>query len=773
MREISMSFEPGTRIGPYEIEALLGAGGMGQVYRARDTRLGRAVAVKVLPESVSADRELRDRFNREARSIAFLSHPHICALFDIGTHEENDFLVMEYLEGETLADRLSRGAIPLPESLTFGAQIADALAAAHARGIIHRDLKPANLILSPHGVKVLDFGLAKFIDPDPLSSDIGDSPTELATRRQVILGTAAYMSPEQARGKALDRRTDCWSFGVVLFEMLSGRRLFDGGTAADVISAVLRADLDGVTVPPDTPSAVRELLPRLLERDADRRLDDLRMVARVLRDASVGDTGARSPSTGTTAESDHSIVVLPFSNLSPDPENEYFSDGLTEEVIADLSKVLALRVISRTTAMRLKGTEKDLRTVAVELNVRYALEGSVRKAGDNLRITTQLVDTRTDATLWSEKYSGTLQDVFAIQEQVSRQIVDALRLTLTEKESRQLAEAPARNTFAYDTYLRARRDIWSFREERLERAVQELTHALAVVGDDVLLFRGLALANWQYVNAGISGDQRYVDEAERYARKILEMDPQSPYGPALLGYIAIQRGDIVEWIGQFLRAVEADPNDSDHLVWLALGWTWTGFSDRATPLYEKLLSIDPLFDYLQFGLGCVEYFSGRFERAVERYEQARQLSPDHPGWAMVRAQALASTGRFDDAVELIDAEAMEPDKHPLARLTHIFKHALRGDVKCADELTTSEFVEIVWGDLQYTYLMAQAQAILGRNDEAFKWLERAVERGSINYPFLSERDPLLEKLRPDPRFGKLMQSVRSQWEGLEAAVGAK
>ncbi len=768
-----MSLEPGTRLGPYEIESLLGSGGMGQVYRARDSRLGRAVAIKVLPESLATDVELRDRFDREARAIASLSHPHICALFDVGTHEETHFLVMEYLDGETLADRLSGGALALSESLVFGAQIADAMVVAHTNGIIHRDLKPANIILSSNGVKVLDFGLAKFAEPQASSTNTEDSPTELATARHVILGTAAYMSPEQTRGKPVDHRTDCWSFGVVLFEMLTGRRLFAGETVPDILSAVLTADLDWDAVPPNTPATVSDLLKQLLQRDADKRFDDLREAASILKGEVVTDTGTRAASTVATQEENKSIVVLPFANLSPDPENEYFSDGLTEEVIADLSKVGALRVISRTTAMRLKGMEKDLRTVAGELNVRYALEGSVRKVANNLRITTQLIDTSTEATVWSGKYSGTLEDVFAIQEQVSRQIVDALRVTLTEEESQQLADTPTQNTFAYDTFLRARRDIWSFRKERLDRAVQELEHALSVVGDDVLLFRGLGLANWMYVNAGVSGDMRYIEEAERYARKILDINPESHYGQALLGYTAIQRGDVVEWIRQFLRAVNADPNDPDHLVWLALGWTWAGFPHRAAPLYEKLQSIDPLFDYLQFGLGMIEYHEGRFKQAAATYEKARRLSPDHPGWAMVTAQTLASAGQFERAIEHIDQWATAPDAHSLGRLTHILGHALRGDAQSAARLTTPDFVEIMWLDWQYSHIMAQAFALLRKNDEALKWLEHAVERGYINYPFLSERDTLLENLRQDPRFGELMERVRTQWEGFETAVGVK
>jgi non-specific serine/threonine protein kinase len=473
---------------------------------------------------------------------------------------------------------------------------------------------------------------------------------------------------------------------------------------------------------------------------------------------------------GTPAIDRNSIVVLPFANSSPDQENEYFSDGLTEELIADLSRVGALRVISRTTAMRLKGTSKDLATVARELNVRYALEGSVRKAGDNLRITAQLVDTRTDGTLWSDKYSGTLDDVFAIQERVSRAIVEALRVRLDESEDRGLDAPTKPNAYAYDTYLRARRDIWSFVPERLQRAEAELKHALAMVGDDPLLYSGLGLVNWQYINAGISGDRRYLDEAKNCAQRVVELDPQSAHGPRLLGLIAAQSGDLVGWVRNLSRAVEIDPHDPDQSVWLGIGWTFAGHPQRARPLFEKLLSTDPLFDYLLFGLGFDAYFAGDFEKAVSFFERGRQLSPDHPAATMVLVQTFGSTGDLERMTRMADQHLPDPGAHPLATLTHIFKHALLDEAEAADALVTDEWVQKIWSDFQYTHIMAQAQAVLGRNAEAMRWLERTTQRGFIHYPFLAERDPLLKNLRGDARFAALLDRVRRQWEGFEASL---
>jgi tetratricopeptide (TPR) repeat protein len=360
--------------------------------------------------------------------------------------------------------------------------------------------------------------------------------------------------------------------------------------------------------------------------------------------------------------------------------------------------------------------------------------------------------------------------VFAIQERVSRAIVAALRVRLDESEDRGLQAPSKPNAFAYDTYLRARRDIWSFVPERLQRAEAELKHALAVVGDDALLYSGLGQVNWQYVNAGISGDRRYLEEASKYARRVVELAPRSAHGPRLLGLIAAQSGDLVGWARNLKRAIEIDPHDPDQIVWLAAGWTFAGFPQHARPLFETLLSIDPHLDYLYFGLGFDAYFSGDLDRAVSSYEKARQLSPDHPGTSLVLAQTFASAGDLERMAREVDEHVPDPGSHPLATLTHILKHALLGDAAAADGLVSDAWAEKIWSDLQYTHVMAQALAVLGRHDEALRWLERATQRGLIHYPFLAERDPLLRNLRGEARFAALLERVRQQWEGFEAAV---
>ena len=474
-----MPIAAGTRLGPYEVTALIGAGGMGEVYRARDPRLERDVAIKVLPPEFAADPDRLRRFEQEARTVAALNHPNILALFDIGTHKGAPYLVTELLEGASLRERLGGGPLPLGTVVELAAQLASGLAAAHAKGIVHRDLKPENVFVTRDGhVKILDFGLAKHFAAVP-SGPQTELPTQDASRGTqagVLLGTVGYMSPEQVRGEPADARSDIFSFGCVLYEMLGGRPAFRKDSAVETLHAILKEDPlplaspSGSSSGPPSP-AVQRIVRRCLEKRPEDRFasaSDLHFALQSLLQLPGLESVSQEPPR-------KSIVVLPFENLSPDPENAYLADGLTEEVIADLSKVRSLLVISRTSAMRYKGATKSLPAIAEELKVRYVLEGSVRRAGNNLRITAQLIEAATDGHLWAEKYTGTLDDVFDMQEKVSRAIVEALKVELTPEENRRLGDHPIQNAYAFECYLKARREIWRWGEpSSLDRAMEYL-----------------------------------------------------------------------------------------------------------------------------------------------------------------------------------------------------------------------------------------------------------------------------------------------------------
>jgi tetratricopeptide (TPR) repeat protein len=331
--------------------------------------------------------------------------------------------------------------------------------------------------------------------------------------------------------------------------------------------------------------------------------------------------------------------------------------------------------------------------------------------------------------------------------------------------------APTRtNTFAYDTYLRARRDIWSFQPARLDSARAELEHALVVVGPNVLLHSALGLIDWQYVNSGISADPRHLEAARRHAEEIRRLDPTSAHAPRLLGFIAAQSGDAEGWVRNLRRAVELDPHDPDATVWLGYGWIFAGHARHARQLLARQLAVDPLHEHLLFGLGFDAYFSGDLDAALHWYEKGSELAPDHPGVGMVLAQAHASAGNLDRMTAAVARHAAPPESHPLSNLTHIFHHALLGNAAAADALTSEAWEAKIWSDFQYTHVMAQAQARLGRPAEALRWLARSTERGLLDVPFLTERDPLLAGLRGDPRFVDLTSRVRQRWERFEAAV---
>ena len=776
-----MAIDPGTRIGPYEVVALLGKGGMGEVYRAHDPRLGRDVAIKVLPETKGTSEE-RARFAREARLLASINHPNIATIHGLEDHGDSSAIVMEMVEGPSLADVIAGVPVGVAESARIASQIADGLTCAHARGIAHRDLKPANVRIAADGrVKILDLGLAKMVTAD--SADPLDAETMAARSLEgAVVGTAAYMSPEQAVGAPVDQRTDVWAFGVVLFEMLSGRRAFAGRTIPETLAAVLRGTVDWQALPPDVPREVRSLLERCLEREASDRLHDLGEVQAVLQSFSgpTSNVAARTPVRGAfdakpaaateSTGAQRSLLVLPFSNLSPDPDNEYFSDGLTEEVIADLSKLDALRVISRSTALRFKGAARDAGAAARAVDVRYVLDGSVRKSGSTVRVTVQLVDTATDSPLWAEKYSGTLDDVFAIQERISRAIADALRVRLSVEEDRLLGGRTTATGYAFDIYLRVRRDIMNFERAGLSRARTLVERALAITPDEVLLLRAQAMIEWQEVNAGWSSDTVHLDRAEALAHRILALDPAGPHGPTILGYVAIQRGDAREWVRQFRRAVAAGPNEPDSLVWLALGWTVTGQPQQARPILDRLERTDPLFDYLHFCRGIQEMYEGRFPAAIERFRKCVDLAPEMIGWYMLIAQAAVSAGDVELASQAMTEAPATAADHPLASLGNALVAAMRGDRETVARILSSDFRERMWGDLQYTHFIAQTFSLLGDLDEALRWLERSTERGFIHYPYLSKVDPLLANLRSDPRFVQLMDRVRHAWETFETSV---
>jgi TolB-like protein/Flp pilus assembly protein TadD len=704
--------------------------------------------------------------------LASINHPNIATIHGLEDLAESSAIVMELVDGPSLADLIARGPLSLAETVRIADQIADGMSSAHARGIVHRDLKPSNVRLAPDGrVKFLDLGLAKMVASDPGSEAEHrvreDAETVAAeTREGTLLGTAAYMSPEQAVGASIDTKTDVWAFGALLFEMLSGQRAFPGRTITDTLAAVLRGAVNWGAMPADVPRGVRVLIERCLVPESSGRLSDLGEARNARRP--FADSGFVAPP--QASRDTKSIVVLPFANLSPDPDTEYFSDGLTDEIITDLSRVRALRVISRSSAMRLKGDARGLAAISRDLGCRYVLEGSVRRAANSLRITARLVDAPNDVQLWADKYGGTLDDVFDIQERVSRSIVDALEIQLTPQEAAQLAERPIDDARAQDSYLRARGEIWSFMPGSLDLAISHLEAALQLIGDNALVYQGLGEAYFQYVNIGAATgrEEELIQRAERCADKIFALEPESPRGHLVRAQIQLARGDVHASGLSFRRVLQTSPNEilALQLYTHLLGWL-VGRPDAAAPFVARLAAVDPLNAMSLLVSAMVPLFAGRFSEAVERASRMFALDPVTPVWRANYVMALGYARRFDEAEKLTEEVAAQPDSDIATWQMGIFRAAWRVDRAEVLRLADGPYRQVAAWDAEIPWFLALAHAAVGVEEEALQWLDRAIEQGMINYPFLSEHDWYLDSIRGEPRFSQAMERAKREWQRFE------
>jgi len=463
-----------------------------------------------------------------------------------------------------------------------------------------------------------------------------------------------------------------------------------------------------------------------------------------------------------------SIIVLPFVNISPDPDQEYFSDGLTEEIITDLSFIHDLLVISRNSAMTFKGTKLTTLEIAEKVNVHYVLEGSVRKAGNNLRIIAQLIDAKNDTHLWAEKYSGTLDDVFDIQEKVSRSIVDALKLKLSPDEDKKIEEKTIDNVHAYECYMRARQEVLKYTDDSLQRALKYLTNGLNIIGENILFYSGIGYVYYQYFDTGLRTDKDYGAKAEEYADKIFKLDPDSSHGHRLIGLVKLKRENTLEAYKHLKQAYISNPNDWDTLFWLIpiLG-AYLGKILAARPLVKKALEIDPLTPSSQAIPAILYWMEGRFDLALEYYDKWRQMEPDSLVAKWYFAQLLLWNHRVDEANKFIDEFAIDASGYPLSQLILFLKFAYQKKKKEAYASFNEEAKNLAWNDFHLPWYVAECFSLLDEREEAMRWLEHAVDRKFINYPLFAKLDPFLENIRGENRFKKLMKRVKHEWESFE------
>jgi len=760
----------GTTLAHYEIRSQIGKGGMGEVYLAQDTKLDRRVALKILSPEFAEDKDRMNRFILEARSASALNHPNIITIYEIGEANGLHFIATEYIEGETLLTKLKEESLSLQSTLEIALQIASALDAAHQAGIVHRDIKPDNVMVRRDGiVKVLDFGIAKLTAADTGEIDHeGETLVQVKTRVGMILGTVAYMSPEQARGTATDARTDIWSFGCVLYEMLTRQQPFRGETMTDVLANVINREPAPVRAQrQDTPAELERIINRTVRKNREERyqsarelVDELKQLqTRMLVDAELIRTG-EAEYLGQTqpAGSLNSIAVLAFANISAEKENEYFSEGLTEEIIMNLSKLHSLKVVARGATMRYVKEGKTHRQAADDLGVQYLLEGSVRRQGKDLRITAQLIDAMHDVYLWAETYRGTIEDIFDIQEKVAGEIVQALQLRLSSDEKQILKKRFTRNTEAYQLYLQGR-FFWNRRsEDGIQTAIKYFEAAIEKDPRYALAWAGIADSYSVLGEYGNIPRRELYPKAEAAVFKALEIDDRlAEVHTSYASLLMLSKWDWANSEREFKLALELNPNYATAPHWYSQ-WFWSmGRLDEALRMISLAAELDPVSQAILKDKGLAFYYDRQYDNAIEMAQKTLELDPNYA--AAHRLLSLAYQGKemFDDAIAENQKWGSITGNKIETTLALAQIHAVAEQVEAARKL-----VEVVGRDplvIDQAYRgLALVHAALGENDFAFECLEKGYERREESVLSLKV-DPKVDPLRSDPRFTALLKRI--------------
>ncbi len=789
-------FAAGKKFGFYSIRSSIGAGGMGEIYLAHDTRLKRDVAIKILPETLMRDASAIERFRREALAVSALNHPNILTIFDIGELDDAHFIVAEFVEGETLRRRMKNASFALTEILDIAVQTANALAAAHAAQIVHRDIKPENIMVRADGyVKILDFGIAKLVERDaPKANAEAATIIQPMTNPGTIIGTAFYMSPEQARGLEVDARSDIFSLGTVVYELIAGQLPFKGATASDVIAAILTGepeplDQTAKNIPLELAASVARALDKKLEERYQTIKDFARDLKRVRRrlefENELEETGISTirhqtenaeiafeekatqiltktalRSKRRTRRAIDSLAVLPLVNESKDANAEYLSDGITECIINSLSKLPKLRVVPRNTVFRYKGKETDLQKIGGELGVRAIFTGRVSQIGENLIVKAELVDIANEAQIWGDQYRRELTDIFTLVEEIAEDISEKLRLKLSGADKKQLAKRYTENAEAYQFYLKGRYFVTSKRTENwIKKGIEYFQKAIDLDPNYALAFSGIAEA-YGFLASSTGGwlPEAAYPKSKAAALKALELDDALGEAHCSLGFANL----LYDWDFQraereFQKAIRLSPNYPNAHDGLGFFFKAAGRHAEAIEKCRSVQTLDPLSPFAHVSLGYAFYFARDFERAIEECEKALEMDKRSTFAFRNLGLAYLQLGKFDEAVAAL-TNAVKYSSGGLAFESYLgFAYAVAGSrAEAVRVLASLEDID------RETYVPAYNFAIiyagLGDFDAAFEWLDKACKERSGFLPFLKV-EPVVDNLRGDARFQALLEKI--------------
>ena len=763
-----MPLAAGTQLGPYTILAAIGSGGMGDVYRARDTKLGRDVAIKVLGDAMARDPEGLARFTREAHAVAALNHPHIVTIFSTEEADGVRFMTMELVEGRTLDQLIPSGGVSLAQFFDIAIAVADALSAAHRKHLTHRDLKPANVMVSDDGrVKVLDFGLARSAEPDPEFVAADETRRQL-TKAGTVLGTMPYMSPEQIEAKPLDPRTDIFSLGVMLYEMATGARPFAGDSSPALMSSILKDQAKPVVERrPDIPGDVSRLIDRCLEKQPRDRLQtatalvaELKALRRTWESGTGWTVKPASDVAPQPAQHVASIAVLSFSDMSAAQDQDWFCDGIAEEILNALTPLKGLRVAARTSAFSFKGKGADLRTIGEKLNVTTVLEGSVRRAGDRVRITVQLSEVANGFQLWSERYDRELRDIFDVQDEIAKAIAERLRVTLAGGKDDRLVEQATTNIDAYQLYLKGRA-LLGRRGVSIPPALDLFRKAVELDPGYSLAWGGIADA---FTGLAITGSVRGSESkphAMAAATRAIELDPASAAGHAALACATlVYENNRAMARQEFERALELNPKYVLGRSWYAVFYLQWARGEIAQGIAEarRALDDDPLSAYLMMLLACSLCTAGRLDEAIETARRAVQQDPASfiARWILGVSQGTA--GRFEEAVATLESAAGMSGRHSraLSSLAGVFGRWGKPSEAGALHRELTDRASRAY--VPFTYLAVTAEAA-GEHEEAMTFARRAWDEREPTFILHARHFPEYRTLHADSRFAAILREM--------------